>query len=53
MIIVSKLKNTEVSTAGIVLKPGNIGDILEVKNVRSGKIIKGVLNKNKKINVFF
>ena len=53
VIIVSKFKNTEVSTGGIALKSGNIGDILEVRNIRSGKIIKGILKKNKKINVFF
>ena len=53
VIIISKFKNTEVSTGGIAMKSGNIGDILEVKNSRSGKIVKGTLKKNKKINVFF
>ena len=53
VVIVSKFKNTEVSTGGIAIKSGNIGDLLEVKNTRSGKIIKGILKKNKKINVFF
>ena len=53
VIIVSKFKNAEVSTGGIALKSANIGDILEVKNARSGVIIKGILKKNKKINVFF
>ena len=53
VIIVSKFKNSEVSTGGIAIKSGNIGDLLEVKNTRSGVIIKGILNKNKKINVFF
>ena len=53
VVIISKFKNTEVSTGGIAIKPGNIGDVLEVKNTRSGKIIKGILKKNKKINVFF
>ena len=53
VVIVSKFKNTEVSTGGIAVKSGNIGDIIEVKNTRSGKIIKGILKKNKKINVFF
>ena len=53
VVIFSKLKNTEVSTGGIAIKSGNIGDILEVKNRRSGKIIKGILKKNKKIYVFF
>ena len=53
VIIVSKFKNAEVSTGGIAIKSGNIGDILEVKNTRSGIIIKGILKKNKKVNVFF
>ena len=53
VVIVSKFKNAEVSTGGIAVKSGNIGDVLEVKNKRSGKIIKGILKKNKKINVFF
>ena len=53
VVIVSKFKNAEVSTGGIAMKSGNIGDVLEVKNKRSGKIIKGILKKNKKINVFF
>ena len=53
VVIVSKFKNTEVSTGGIAIKSGNIGDLLEVKNTRSGIIIKGILKKNKKINVFF
>ena len=53
VVIMSKFKNTEVSTAGIAMKSGNIGDVLEVRNSRSGKIIKGTLKKNKKIKVFF
>ena len=53
VVIVSRFKNTEVSTGGIAIKSGNIGDILEVKNKRSGKVVKGILKKNKKINVFF
>ena len=53
VVIVSKLKNAVISTSGIALKSANIGDVLEVKNARSGIIIKGILNKNKKINVFF
>ena len=46
-------KRQEISTGGIALKSGNIGDVLDVKNARSGIIIKGILKKNKKINVFF
>ena len=53
VVIVSKFKNAEVSTSGIAIKSGNIGDLLEVKNTRSGVIIKGILKKNKIINVFF
>ena len=53
VVIVSKFKNAEGSTGGIAIKSGNIGDILEVKNTRSGIIIKGILKKNKKVNVFF
>ena len=53
VLIVSKFKNAEVSTGGIAIKSGNIGDLLEVKNTRSGIIIKGILKKNKKVNVFF
>ena len=53
VVIVSKFKNAEVSTGGIAIKSGNIGDLLEVKNTRSGIIIKGILKKNKIINVFF
>ena len=53
VVIVSKFKNAEVSTGGIAIKSANIGDLLEVKNTRSGIIIKGILKKNKKVNVFF
>ena len=53
VIIQSKFGKGSVSTGGIAMKSGNIGDILEAKNIRSGKIIKGILKKNKKINVFF
>ncbi len=53
VVIVSKFKNAEVSTGGIALKSGYVGDVLEVRNERSGIIVKGILKKNKKINVFF
>ncbi len=53
VLIESRFKNTSVSTGGIAMEPGNLGDALKVKNVRSGKIIKGYLKKNKIINVFF
>ena len=47
IVIVSKFKNAEVSTGGIAIKSGNVGDVLEVKNKRSGIIIKGILKKDK------
>ena len=53
VLIESKLQNATVSTSGVAMESGNLGDILRVKNVRSGRIIKGYLKKNKKINVFF
>ena len=34
------------------MNPGNIGEIIEVKNTRSGKLIKGILKKNKIIQVY-
>lgn len=52
VIIVSKLKNAVISTRGFAMKSGNIGDFIEVKNERSGKVVKGILKKNKIINVF-
>ena len=53
VVIVSKFRNTIVTTKGFAMEPGNIGDYIEAKNERSGKIIRGILKKNKKINVFF
>ena len=47
VVIVSKFKNAEVSTGGIVMKSGNVGDVLEVKNQRSGKVVKGILTKKR------
>ena len=52
VFIVSKLKNAVISTSGIALKSANIGDVLEVKNARSGIIIKGILIKIKKLMFF-
>ena len=51
VVIVSKLKNMEVSTGGIAMKSGNIGDVLKVKNKRSGKIIKGILSNFATIHI--
>ena len=53
VVIISKFGNNIVSTAGVAMKSGNVGDLLAAKNARSGKIIKGILKKDKKINVFF
>ena len=50
--IVSKMGNASVAVAGEAINPGNLGDIIKVKNLRSGKIIKGYVNKNKIIRVF-
>ena len=43
----SKIGSAIVSSKGISMNPGNIGDIIEVKNTRSGKLIKGILKKIK------
>jgi flagella basal body P-ring formation protein FlgA len=50
--IVSRMGNASVAVAGEAQNPGNLGDIIKVKNLRSGKIIKGYVNKNKIIRVF-
>ena len=52
VLIVSNVGKAYVSSSGIAQKSGKIGDILTVKNQRSGKIIKGYLKKNKKIQVY-
>ena len=31
---------------------GNLGDLIKVKNLKSGKIIKGYIKKDKKIKIF-
>ena len=50
--IVSQMGNASVAVAGEAKDSGNLGDIIKVKNLRSGKIIKGYVNKNKIIRVF-
>ena len=50
--IVSQMGNASVAVAGEAKDSGNLGDIINVKNLRSGKIIKGYVNKNKIIRVF-
>ena len=52
VIILSNVGKAYVSSSGIAQKSGKIGDILTVKNERSGKIIKGYLKKDKKIQVY-
>ena len=42
VLIESKFQNATVSTGGIAMDSGNLGDVLRVKNVRSGKIIKDI-----------
>jgi len=50
--IVSQMGNASVVVAGEAKDSGNLGDIIKVKNLRSGKVIKGYVNKNKIIRVF-
>jgi flagella basal body P-ring formation protein FlgA len=50
--IVSRMGKASVAVAGEAQNSGNLGDIIKVKNLRSGKIIKGYVNKNKIIRVF-
>ena len=50
--IVSRMGKASVAVAGEAQNSGNLGDIIKVKNLRSGKIIKGYVNKNKVIRVF-
>ena len=50
--IVSSIGNASVTVSGEAQNSGNLGDLIRVKNLRSGKIIKGYINKNKKIKVF-
>ena len=50
--IVSKIGNTSVTVSGEAKSSGNLGDLIKVKNLRSGKTIKGYIKKNKIIKVF-
>ena len=50
--IVSKIGNTSVTVSGEAKGSGNLGDLIKVKNLRSGKTIKGYIKKNKIIKVF-
>ena len=50
--IVSNLGNVSVTVSGEAQDSGNLGDLIKVKNLKSGKIIKGYIKKNKKINIY-
>ena len=50
--IVSNTKNVSVIVLGEALNSGNLDDLIRVKNIRSGKVIKGYIQKNKIIRVF-
>ena len=50
--IVSYVGAVAVTVSGEAIDSGNLGDLIKVKNLRSGNIIKGYVNKNKKIRVF-
>ena len=52
VLIVSSIGKITVSSSGIAIKSGNLDDLLEVKNKRSGKIVKGYVKKNKIIKVY-
>lgn len=50
--IVSNLGNVSVTVSGEAKDSGNLGDLIKVKNLKSGKIIKGYIKKDKKIKIF-
>ena len=50
--IVSDTGQVSVTVLGEALNSGHLDDLIKVKNVRSGKIIKGYIKKNKIIRVF-
>ena len=50
--IVSNLGNVSVTVSGEAQDSGNLGDLIKVKNLKSGKIIKGYIKKDKKIRIF-
>ena len=50
--IVSNLGNVSVTASGEAQDSGNLGDLIKVKNLKSGKIIKGYIKKDKKIKIF-
>ena len=50
--IVSNIGNAYVTVSGEAQGSGNLGDLIRVKNLRSGKIIRGYIKKNKIIKIF-
>ena len=49
--IVSNIGNASVTVSGEAQGSGNLGDLIRVKNLRSGKIIKGYIKKDKIIKI--
>ena len=50
--IVSTIGNASVTVSGEAQDSGNLGDLIKVKNLKSGKVIKGYIKKDKIIKVF-
>ena len=50
--IISSVGKAYVIVSGEAQNAGNLGDLIRVKNLRSGKIVKGYIKKNKIIRVF-
>ena len=50
--IVSSIGKAYVIVSGEAENSGNLGDLIRVKNLRSGKVVKGYIKKNKIIRVF-
>ena len=52
--LVTKLlkDNKGILTSGEAKDSGNFGDLIKVKNLKSGKIVKGYVKKNKIIKIF-
>ena len=50
--IISNIGNASVTVSGEAQGSGNLGDLIRVKNLRSGKIIKGYIKKDKIIRIF-
>ena len=50
--IVSNIGNASVAVSGEAQGSGYLGDLIRVKNLRSGKTVRGYIKKNKIIKVF-